>query len=211
MSPTTIGKSGRPVLRPSQIAAQALRVPPNGTIHIVSDSTLKVYPHHTLPGGIRAKAVTVSHKVRNDNYGITVTECIESGARIQDMIRHLRDMSDEKVGAFDCTIVVCMFNAKPSQQQLGYDEMSGMSSFVIELCNQLGRHKCAALIMGGSASLWRFSEEWDRMVQKNVAISRVQGIMTIDGTRYFEEMQQVPNGWHFAKTENNLDKMRDMI
>ncbi len=65
--------------------------------------------------------------------------------------------------------------------------------------------------MGGAAWLWKFSDEWGKMVQKNVAISRVQGIMTIDGTRYFEEMQQVPDGWHFAKTESNLDKMRDMI
>ena len=64
---------------------------------------------------------------------------------------------------------------------------------------------------GWAAWLWKFSDEWDNMVQKNIAISRVQGIMTIDGTRYFEEMQQVPDGWHFAKTERNLDKMRDMI
>ena len=127
------------------------------------------------------------------------------------MITHLRDLSDERIATFDCTIVVCMFNAKQNQQQLDCSEMSGMSSLVIALGVQLGRHKRAALIMGGSAALWKFSEEWDRMVQKNIAISRVQGIMTIDGTRYFEEMRQVPDGWHFAKTDSNLDNMRDMI
>ncbi len=104
-----------------------------------------------------------------------------------------------------------MFNARANQRQLDCSEMSGMGSLVITLCALLGRHKRAAIIMGGSAALWQFSEEWDSMVQKNVALSRVSGIMTIDGTRYFEEMLQVPNGWHFAKTEHNLDRMRDMI
>ncbi len=153
----------------------------------------------------------LTHKVRDDNYGITVTEHIESGARIENMIFHLQTLSDEQIASFDCTIVVCMFNARANQRQLDCSEMSGMSSLVITLCALLGKHKRAAIIMGGSAALWQFSEEWDAMVQKNVAISRVSGIMTIDGTRYFEEMRQIPNGWHFGKTEHNLSRMRDMI
>ena len=155
---------------------------------------------HMLPlYGVGGRTVTVTHKVRDDNYGITVTEHIESGARIQDMILHLQNLSDEQIASFDCTIVVCMFNARANQRQLDCSEMSGMSSLVITLCALLGKHKRAAIIMGGSAALWQFSEEWDSMVQKNVAISRVSGIMTIDGTRYFEEMLQVPGGWHFGK------------
>jgi hypothetical protein len=154
---------------------------------------------HTLPYGVGGRAVTVSHKVRNDNYGITVTEHIESGARIEDMILHLQSLTDEQIASFDCTVVVCMFNARLNQRQLDYSEVSGLGALVITLCALLGKHKRAAIIMGGSAALWQFSEDWDSMVQKNVALSRVSGIMTTDGTKYFQEMYQNPGGWHFGK------------
>jgi hypothetical protein len=165
-----------------------LRIPPNGTIHIISDSTLKLYPNSSVPGGLGGNTVTVTHRVRDANYGVRITEHVTSGARIQEMIVHLRSLTNDQVASFDCTILVCMFNAVNNQRQLDYAEASGMSSLVIELCALLNRHKRAAIIMGGSAALWQFSEEWDSMVQKNVALSRVSGIMTINGTRYFEEL-----------------------
>ena len=108
-------------------------------------------------------------------------------------------------------IVVYMLNAKEANTNLTYTEMSGMSVHVIMLCQELLRHKRAALIMGGRADLWNFGEEWDNMVQKNILISRTQGIMTIDGAEYFKDMEQKPGSWHMVKSESNLSKMRDMI
>ncbi len=58
-------------LRRPQLLAQALRVSPTGTLHIVGDSTLKLYPiPHILGKNIEeGKAVTISHRVRDDKYG----------------------------------------------------------------------------------------------------------------------------------------------
>ena len=93
------------------------------------------------------------------------------------MILHLQSLTDEQIASFDCTVVVCMFNAGRNQRQLDYSEVSGLGALVIALCALLGKHKRAAITMGGSAALWQFSEDWDSMVQKNVALSRVSGIM----------------------------------
>ena len=68
----------------------------------------------------------------------------------------LGPMTPEQIDAIDCTIVVCMINAKEGQKALTYTEMSGVGVHVVELCRKLLRHKSAAIILGGSADLWGF-------------------------------------------------------
>ena len=70
-------------------------------------------------------------------------------------------------------IVVYMLNAKEANTNLTYTEMSGMSVHVIMLCQELLRHKRAALIMGGRADLYNFGVEWANMVQKKTFSSAV--------------------------------------
>ena len=162
-----VWECGGEYLRPTQIIAQSLRVPPNMTMHIVGDSTLKLYPRPSdIPGEKpKGKAVTITHRVNNDNYGIYSTGNISSGATIQEMTRGVRSMSDETLEGIDCTIVVCMFNAKEAITNLTYTEMSGMSVHVVMLCQELLRHRRAALIMVGRAELWNLGDEWDKMAQ----------------------------------------------
>ena len=57
-------------------------------------------------------------------------------------------------------------NAKEANRHLTYTEMSGMSVHVIMLCQELLRHKRAALITGGRADLWELGDEWGNIVQK---------------------------------------------
>ena len=75
------------VLAGSQALGVALRVPPTVNLHLVSDSTLKMYPVRNPLTGAKAtgKAVTVTHHVRNANWNTTVTESIVSGATLQDI------------------------------------------------------------------------------------------------------------------------------
>ena len=81
------------------------------TMHFAGDSTLKLYPRPSDTPGEKPKAVTITHRVNNENYGIYCTENINSGATIQEMTRGLRAVSDETLAGIDCTIVACMFNA----------------------------------------------------------------------------------------------------
>ena len=89
--------------------------------------------------------------------GMTVTEDIVSGATMHEITHgQLGAMTHEAIDAIDCTIVVCMINAKEGQQQLAFTEMSGIGVHVIELCRKLLRHKRGGIILGGSADLWSF-------------------------------------------------------
>ena len=168
-----IWKCGGEHLRPTQTMAQSLRVPPRGTVHIVGDSTLKLYPRPSdMPGEkTKGKAVTITHRMSNDKHGIYCTGNNTSGATIQEMTRDLRLMTDETLAGVDCTIVVCMFSAKEANSQLTYTKMSGVSVHVIMLCQELLRHKRAALSMGGRADFWNFGDEWDNMVQKTFSLA----------------------------------------
>ena len=175
-------------LRRPQLLAQALRVSPTGTLHIVGDFTLKLYPIPNSLGKKEGTAVAISHRVRNDNYGIWVTEDISAGAAAQVMTRSLSRMDAATIDAIDVTVVVCMLNAKQGQQQLPFEEMSGIGVHLIELCRQLQRHKRAAIFLGGKARLWRFDEACGIMVTKSILICRAHGVMCIDGFKFFKEM-----------------------
>ena len=55
----------------------------------------------------KGKAVTITHHVRNVNWGTTVTEDIVSGATMHDIThKQLGTMTQEAIDAIDCTIVV---------------------------------------------------------------------------------------------------------
>ena len=58
--------------------------------------------------------------------------------------------------------------------------MNGIGIHVYNLCRQRLRHKRAALIIGGSATLWGFDPKWDNMVKKCVIIARECGVPTIN-------------------------------
>ena len=108
--------------------------------------------------------------------------------------KQLGTMTPEVIDALDCTIVVCMINAKEGQQLLTFSEMSGIGVHVIELCRKLLRHKRGGIILGGSADLWSFDPAWDVMVKKAILICRAHGILAIDGAHYFRRMQLQPGG-----------------
>ncbi len=155
--------------------------------------------------------MAISHRVRDDNYGMWATRDIAAGAAVQDTTRSLSRMDAATIDAIDATVVVCMLNAKQDQQQLSFEEMSGIGVHLIELCRQLQRHKRAAIFLGGKARLWRFDEAWGNMVTKSILICRAHGVMAIDGYKCFKEMEQQDGGWHFAKTESNTVCMSAMI
>ncbi len=124
---------------------------------------------------LREKAVTITHRVRNDNWGVHVTESIVSGATVQDITRNqLGSMSKETIDAIDCIILVCMPNARQGQQAFDFKEMSGIGVHIIELCRQLLTHKRAAVILGGDAELWGFDEDWNAMVKHHIHYSRAR-------------------------------------
>ena len=54
----------------------------------------------------KGKAVTITHHVRNANWGTTVTEDIVPGATLHDIThKQLGAMAQEAIDAIDCTIV----------------------------------------------------------------------------------------------------------
>ena len=135
---------------------------------------------------------------------------MSEGATVQDMTRSLSRLDAATIDAIDATVVVCMLNAKQGQQQLPFEEMSGIGVHLTELCRQLQRHKRAAIFLGVRARLWRFDEACDNMVTKSIPICRAHGVMCIDGYTYFKEMEQQEGGWHFAKAESNMENMPAM-
>ena len=175
--------------------AIALRVPPNCAIHFASDSTLGFYPKS------KGKRTPMDGTYRHHNWGQIVRSNIVCGAQLQDITSDLSRMSETVIESLDCTIVVCMLNAPPNQAMLTFEEMNGIGSHINDLCAQLLRHKRAAIIIGGSADLWRFPPQWDQMVAKCVSMCRAHGIPTIDGTHYFRRMELQEHGFHFVKTE----------
>ena len=158
--------------------AKALRVPAYGSIHLVADSTLKLTPLINTVTGKRPRGKpTITHVVRDNNYGMEVAEHIESGATLSDIShKFLGSMTKEQVDSKDCTIVVCMLNAPSGMRQLNDAEMSGMGAEMVGLCQRLLGHKRAAVIIGGNAELWSFSDLWDPMVQKLLLICRSHGM-----------------------------------
>ena len=115
-------------LTAAQVPANTLRVPAYASLHLVADSTLKLSPlRNPATGKIPKGKPTVSHIARGNNWGMTVTEHIESGATLHDIShRFLGPMTKEQIDAKDCTIVVCMLNAPDGMRQLNdRDEWHG--------------------------------------------------------------------------------------
>ena len=159
----------------------ALRVPYKCDIHIVSDSTLGLYPEYVYDDVLKTEVRHGEKKWINKFFASETDSSVREpwmycGATIQDITAGMAALSDDEVDAFDCTIVVCNLNAKQSQTVLTFEEMNGIGIHVYNLCRQCLRHKRAALIIGGSASLWGFDPKWDNMVKKCVIIARECGV-----------------------------------
>ena len=83
--------------------AKALRVPPYGSIHLVADATLKMTPPANPETGMRPRSrPTITYYVRDNNYGIEVSEQIQSGATLEDIsLRFLGSLTKEQVDSKD--------------------------------------------------------------------------------------------------------------
>ena len=183
-------------LTAAQLLAMSLRIPAYGTLHPVAVSTLKLTPPVNPATGKRPKnKPTITHVVRDNNWGIEVTEKIESGATLADIShRFLGGMTKEEIDSKDCIIVTCMLNAPNGMRQLDEGEMSGMGAEMVGLCQRLLQHKRGAADIGGDGELWGFNEFWDPMVQPLLLICRSHGIPAIDGTRYFRNLEREEGG-----------------
>ena len=192
--------------RQSAQMAVALHVPEYMSMHLASDSTLVFYSTQ------RGKGRTPwDGTYRHTNHPHLCTADIVCGDMIQDITRRLSLRSAEAVQETDCTIVVCMLNAPPNQHMLTHAEMMNIGPHVNALCQELERHKRPAIIVGGSAELWKFPLEWNHLVNKCVTMCRAHGFPTIDGTQYFRIMQTQEHGFHFIKTAENMEHGMQML